>query len=242
MNENLNVRLETANLYLERLAEGRFPFSDTMAGMDSDLNSVEVIRSIYYVRDTVKEILERGGIDGAGVQNNRLNCSWHQNDQQNQNDHQNQNYHQNQNDHRNQNDQQWRNGSKEYEPQEELKNASRPRRIRRKFPLECLEDFVFESDKSIMTFVAQLRELAGDGNTKGMSYKRITDWLKAKGYLVEVQDAATGQKTTNISPSGEDAGIYYETRTTRFGQEYQVIIYSEKAQRWLIEQMPSILA
>lgn len=35
--------------------------------------------------------------------------------------------------------------------------------------------------------------------------------------------------------------MYSEVRNTRFGQEYEVIMYSKKAQLWLVENMSEIL-
>lgn len=90
-------------------------------------------------------------------------------------------------------------------------------------------------------FISQLKMLAGSPDVKGLSVKRVTDWLKQNSYLQEEKDNETGAKITSITKSGEEAGLYEQARSTRFGQGYKVIMYSEKAQNWIVENLPVIL-
>lgn len=180
MNQTTKANFELSLLHLERMAEGKFPFSEIPADENSDLYDVEVNRSFRFIINVLNEV------------------------------------------------------------REEIEKK-RPKTTRQSFPLECLSEFKYEGDKSIMPFVAQLKQLAGDPKVKGISTKRITDWLKTNGYLGDSIDSATGSNNTIITSLGEEAGLYSEVRYTRFGQEYEVIMYSEKAQIWLIENMETIL-
>ena len=112
---------------------------------------------------------------------------------------------------------------------------------KRMFPLECLDNFSYVKDQSITFFVAQLKELSGIPNVKGISIKMVSDWLKENNYLKELVNEVTGEKMTQVTDAGKEEGIYAEHRRSRFGQEYEVIMYSEKAQLWLVENMNQIL-
>lgn len=109
------------------------------------------------------------------------------------------------------------------------------------FPLECLDNFTYLKDLSITPFVTQLKELSGILNVKGLSIKQISDWLKKNDYLEDTVDKMTGEKTTQVTDAGKEKGIYTELRKSRFGQEYEVIMYSEDAQLWIVDNMSMIL-
>lgn len=189
MEETMKEKFDLANLYLERMAAGKFPFSDITAERESDLNNAEAIRGLYFVLDFVKALEIE---NTQRVQNT----------------------------------------------QSRSKNRKTTGRL---FPVECLAEFKYEEDKAITNFVSQLKGYSMAGNVKGMSTKAITDWLKANDYLMDTLDSVTGNKITVITKAGEEAGLYSELRHSRFGQEYEVIMYSEKAQNWLVENMDKIV-
>lgn len=112
---------------------------------------------------------------------------------------------------------------------------------KRMFPLECLDNFTYMKDQSITLFVTQLKELSGIPNVKGISIKLISDWLKKNNYLQDIVDEVTGEKITQVTNAGKEKGIYTEHRKSRFGQEYEVIMYSKEAQHWIVENMSIIL-
>ncbi len=112
---------------------------------------------------------------------------------------------------------------------------------KRMFPLECLDHFNYQKDQSITLFVTQMKELSGIPNVKGLSVKQISDWLKENNYLQDIVDEVTGEKITQVTDAGKEKGIYTEHRKSRFGQEYEVIMYSEDAQLWIVENMSIIL-
>ena len=61
------------------------------------------------------------------------------------------------------------------------------------FPFECLSGFEYVDDTSIAHFMNRLKGLALDPNVRGIGTKPVTDWLKRKGYLIDVQDKYTGR-------------------------------------------------
>lgn len=78
-------------------------------------------------------------------------------------------------------------------------------------------------------------------NVKGLSIKQISDWLKKNEYLEDIVDKMTGEKITRVTDAGKEKGIYTELCKSRFGQEYEVIMYSEDAQLWIVDNMSMIL-
>lgn len=109
------------------------------------------------------------------------------------------------------------------------------------FPLEVLSGFQYQEDKSISHFLAQIKSLAGDPNVKGIGTKPITDWLKQMGYLTEEYDQVFNQKKTKTTSEGEAFGLYMEARTSANGQVYDIIMYSQQAQEYIVQNMEAIL-
>ena len=57
-------KLETAIVYLQRIAEGNNPINNLPAGEDSILNNPNVIRCMYFVKDVLEEVKRNGGYIG----------------------------------------------------------------------------------------------------------------------------------------------------------------------------------
>lgn len=109
------------------------------------------------------------------------------------------------------------------------------------FPLEVLSKFVYREDTSITHFLAQLKLLAEDPDVKGIGIKPITEWLKQMDYLLDEYEEGTGQKKTRTTPKGEQFGLYMEPRVSARGQEYNIIMYSRRAQEFIVQHMEAIL-
>ncbi len=109
------------------------------------------------------------------------------------------------------------------------------------FPLEVLSNFQYREDQSISHFMAQIKALAGDTNVRGIGTKSITDWLKQRGYLTEEYNPVFNQKSTKTTQAGEEFGLYMEQRTSAKGYEYFTVMYSQKAQEYIVHNMEAIL-
>jgi len=67
----------------------------------------------------------------------------------------------------------------------------------------------------------------------------FTSWLVSKGFLFE--ETVGGKRRKKPSQAGADIGIEFEAREGQFGG-YIAILYTESAQRFLIDNLDVILA
>ena len=109
-------------------------------------------------------------------------------------------------------------------------------------PLDCLKEFKYSGDKSITRFTDQICELYDVGEYEKLTYEPITKWLKLKGYLFEKFDAEFNKKVTEPTEKGIEAGIKAERRTRANGDGYIYIVYDQKAQELIAQNMEQILS
>lgn len=109
------------------------------------------------------------------------------------------------------------------------------------FPYEVLEGFQYRQDQGITRFLSQLRELAGDPKVKGIPARKVTDWLKKMGYMESQKSPFTGQTRNVVTEKGKEFGLYTELRVNAWGQNYEGVIYSQKAQEYLAAHMVEIV-
>ena len=57
-------KLETAIVYLQRIADGNNPINNLPADEDSVLNNPNVIRFMFFVKDVLEEVKRNGGYNG----------------------------------------------------------------------------------------------------------------------------------------------------------------------------------
>lgn len=60
-------KLETAILYLQRIADGKNPVNNMPAEEDTVLNNPNVIRCMYFVKEVLEEVKRNNGCVGKGV-------------------------------------------------------------------------------------------------------------------------------------------------------------------------------
>lgn len=118
---------------------------------------------------------------------------------------------------------------------------SRKKSAKEPFPYQVLDNYVYEKDKSISFIMSQIKEMINNPDVKMISYRPITDWLKAAGYLDEKVDLRTGKKISVSTEKGAQLGIYMEDRTSMRGDTYQVVMYDRRAQEFLINNMEAIV-
>ena len=75
---------------------------------------------------------------------------------------------------------------------------------------------------------------------KKISYRQITDWLVEVGMLKLVENT-TGTQRRRPTDSGEKLGISVDNRVGQHGP-YQVVLYSEDAQRFIVDNVDAIVA
>ena len=91
----------------------------------------------------------------------------------------------------------------------------------------------------VSEIVARIKSLAGDENVR-FSAVRITDWLVSIGALAETSEGY--EKNTRVpTQTGRDIGLIGEDRTNLRGGTYCLVLYSRKAQEFIIDNFEAIL-
>ena len=62
-------KLNTAIIYVQRIADGNSPVNNLPAEEDSVLNNPNVIRCMYFIRDVLEEVKQNNGIVGRKAKN-----------------------------------------------------------------------------------------------------------------------------------------------------------------------------
>ena len=176
-------KLETAIVYLQRIAEGNNPINNLPANEDSVLNNPNVIRCMFFVKDVLEEVKRNGGYIG--------------------------------------------------------RKAKKSDKL--EFPIETLKSFTYREDKAITRFVDQLNEGLDDNTYKKVSYKQITQWLKANGFLYEEDNLELKKTITMPTQKGLQLGIRAERRNNNSGIEYMLLIYGKQAQEFIVQNIEKIL-
>lgn len=109
------------------------------------------------------------------------------------------------------------------------------------FPFEVLEKFQYEKDKSISHLLKQVSGLADNENVKAIGYKVVTDYLKTAGYLSEEINPENNHKKTLITEKGMQMGLYLEHRFSGYGEAYDVIMYNQTAQEFVVKNLERIV-
>lgn len=112
---------------------------------------------------------------------------------------------------------------------------------RQLFPLEHLNSYRYQKNVPISVLAKQLNEGLDKTQYKKISYKSITSWLKAMGYLDIVEDKEWNNKHAIPTDKGKSIGIYEEERTSSSGKIYHVVMYNENAQEFIVHNMRNIL-
>lgn len=89
-------------------------------------------------------------------------------------------------------------------------------------------------------FADKLYAAAENENMQKITYKKIADWLVAIGML-RIQTQSDGKNVKRPTEDGEALGISVEKRLGAYG-EFQTVVYDEKAQRFIVDNMDAIVA
>lgn len=108
------------------------------------------------------------------------------------------------------------------------------------FPFECLKEFRYQEDNSIVHLLMQIQAPVKDRNIKKIAPQTITNWLKKKGYLTIDYCHEVNKDSTMPTDKGKALGIYAEIRTTP-KDSYLAIIYNRNAQEFLVKNLEAIV-
>ena len=87
--------------------------------------------------------------------------------------------------------------------------------------------------------MTKLNEHIDAESMKKMTTTVITGWLLDKGFL-ELHEYPDGKKNRVPTKQGEYIGLSTEIRTGQYG-EYHAVLYSEDAQRFVVDNLDSML-
>ena len=110
-----------------------------------------------------------------------------------------------------------------------------------KFSCDVLEAFTYKEDKSIMYLVRQINEAVDTTVMKALSVGKVVKALKLEGYLTEIYMGEMGKMVTFPTEKGKAIGIYAERKETAVGNPYYSVIYNQKAQLFLKENLEQLL-
>ena len=96
----------------------------------------------------------------------------------------------------------------------------------------------FKNPVGITVFVSAVNDLRPEYMSK-LKLGAVTGWLEAQGYLRS--EIVNDKKRKRLAPAGAEIGLVEVLREGEYGSHYQVL-YTESAQRFLIEHLPDILA
>ncbi len=83
-------------------------------------------------------------------------------------------------------------------------------------------------------FVDQLNMLRDEQRMKRLTATSIVSNLKGEGYTEEKYNPLLGRNMITVTERGESIGISTSKRMSEKGNEYEVLMYNEKAQRYLL--------
>ena len=107
---------------------------------------------------------------------------------------------------------------------------------------EQLQNFEYSSKPISATVLAKkINQLVEGENMRKLSYRQIMGWLLNIGML-EYKDIGNGKMKRQPTQQGEDIGIVLEFWERGQGRKYPVVMYSEAAQRFIIDNIDAVIA
>ena len=107
--------------------------------------------------------------------------------------------------------------------------------------LEQLEKFEYSAEPIPVSEIAKrIYAMADNENMEKVSYRQINQWLLNIGMLC-LHDLDGKKPVKRPTKEGNKIGITIETRMGRYG-EYQVVLYNEEAQRFILDNLEAVVA
>lgn len=94
---------------------------------------------------------------------------------------------------------------------------------------------VMDVPQPITRIVSYINEVVDNTVMKKLNYKSALAWLLSNGYITE--DIIEGIPVKKPTSKGENIGITIEQRISQTGKLYLVTLYSEEAQRMIVEHV-----
>ena len=101
-----------------------------------------------------------------------------------------------------------------------------------------LQDLHLVETINISQFVESLNALRDEQTMKRLASTYLTAKLKEAGYLDEKYHPFLQRNVTVVTEKGFEVGIITEKRMSEKGNEYEVVVYKEEAQKFLLTLIP----
>ena len=108
------------------------------------------------------------------------------------------------------------------------------------FPVETLDLFRYQEDKTITHVLKQIYAPVEELNVKRISAMKVNTWLKEEGYLEDEVSPGTGKSSKVPTEKGKMLGLYVIEKEYN-GRSYQAVMYDKNAQEFLVEKMRELL-
>ena len=92
---------------------------------------------------------------------------------------------------------------------------------------------------SVSELARRMNDVADTEDCKKISYRQITDWLMQVGMLKQVENG-DGAQCRRPTDTGKKLGLSVDSRVGQYGP-YQVVLYSEDAQRFIVDNVDAIM-
>lgn len=93
----------------------------------------------------------------------------------------------------------------------------------------------------ISVYTYKINEHVDNTNMKKLKASQITSWLMKEGYLTEFE-AEDGKIFKILTDKSATVGISAQDRKSKYGRTYKVNLYNAQAQRFIIENLDSIIS
>lgn len=93
---------------------------------------------------------------------------------------------------------------------------------------------------NISTLTDTINEVIDTNYMKKLRASVITAWLQKEGYLKVVENE-DGKMFKVVTEKADSIGIFSEPKVSKFGSKYEVNLYTERAQLFIIENIDKIL-
>lgn len=106
--------------------------------------------------------------------------------------------------------------------------------------VDQLWKYKFDENSLYISGVAdKINELVDLNEVGKLKTHSITEWL-LNNDLLELHRAQNGKDYKSLTPKGEELGIISESRISKSGQSYIVLLYPPKAQRYILDHIAEI--
>lgn len=94
---------------------------------------------------------------------------------------------------------------------------------------------------SVSKLVFCINELVDNHSMKKLSAISVADWMEKQGFLSPIQTDGNGCSFRMLTERANELGLFTEKRMSSSGREYEVVLYPEKAQSYIIDNLDSII-